>query len=129
MDIVCDTITKHLDNNRIITGKYVNCHKCGYSECNNCNKYVGKNHKCFMKKIKTEGGHCTVDSNKPCKSMIQLKRKIGVIRVEPTQRNTYLTISKQPKTLKPTPLISQLHKTSMVESTYITVLRNSATVF
>ena len=31
------------------------------------------------------------------KITIQLKRKIGVIRVEPTQRNTYFTISKLPK--------------------------------
>ena len=30
--------------------------------------------------------------------MIQLKRKIGVIRVEPTQRNTYFMISKLHKT-------------------------------
>ena len=45
MDIVCDTVKKCLDCNRIITGKYVNIHKCGYTECNNCNKYVGKNHK------------------------------------------------------------------------------------
>ena len=44
-DIVCDTVKKCLDCSRIITGKYVNSHKCGYSECNNCNKYVGKNHK------------------------------------------------------------------------------------
>ena len=49
-DIVCDTVKKCLDCNRIITGKYVNSHKCGYSECNNCNKYIGKSHKCFMKR-------------------------------------------------------------------------------
>ena len=28
-DIVCDTVKKCLDCNRIITGKYVNSHKCG----------------------------------------------------------------------------------------------------
>ena len=39
-DIVCDTVKKCLDCKHIITGKYVNSHKCGYSECNNCNKYV-----------------------------------------------------------------------------------------
>ena len=97
-DIVCDTVKKCLDCNRIITGKYVNNHKCGYTECNNCNKYVGKNHKCFMKKVKSKGGHCMVDSKDLVKIMIQLKRKIGVIRVEPTQRNTYFTLSKLPKT-------------------------------
>ena len=49
-DIVCDAVKKCLDCNRIITGKYVNNHKCGYSECNNCNKYVSKNHKCYLKR-------------------------------------------------------------------------------
>ena len=34
-DIVCDTVKKCLGCSRIITGKYVNSHKCGYSECNN----------------------------------------------------------------------------------------------
>ena len=75
MDIVCDTVKKCLDCNRIITGKYVNSHKCGYTECNNCNKYVGKNHKCFMKKIKAKGGYCTVDGKKPCKNNDSVKKK------------------------------------------------------
>ena len=65
-DIVCNAVKKCLDCSRIITGKYVSCHKCGYSECNNCNKYVGKNHKCFMKKVRAKGGYC---NNKiPCKN-------------------------------------------------------------
>ena len=98
MDIVCDTVKKCLDCSHTITGKYVNSHKCGYSECNNCNKYIGKNHKCFMKKVKAKGGYCKVDSKKPCKIMIQLKRKIGAIRVEPSQGNTYSMTSKLPKT-------------------------------
>ena len=38
-------LASHIDCNRIITGKCMNSHKCGYSECNNCNKYVGKNNK------------------------------------------------------------------------------------
>ena len=75
MDIVCDTVKKCLDCNRIITGKYVNIHKCGYTECNNCNKYVAKNHKCFMKKIKAKGGYCTVDGKKPCKNNDSIKKK------------------------------------------------------
>ena len=75
MDIVCDTVKKCLDCSRIITGKYVNSHKCGYSECNNCNKYVGKNHKCFMKKVKAKGGYCKVDSKKPCKNNDSIKKK------------------------------------------------------
>ena len=74
MDIVCDAVKKCLDCNRIITGKYVNNHKCGYSECNNCNKYVSKNHKCFMKKVKAKGGYCTVDSMKPCKNNDSIKK-------------------------------------------------------
>ena len=53
----------------------MNSHKCGYSECNNCNKYVGKNHKCFMKKVKAKGGYCTVDSKKPCKNNYSIKKK------------------------------------------------------
>ena len=73
-DIVCDTVKKCNDCSRIITGKYVNCHKCGYSECTNCGKYVGKNHKCFMKKIKAKGGYCTVDSKKPCKNNDSIKK-------------------------------------------------------
>ena len=67
-DIVCDAVKKCLDCNRIITGKYVNNHKCGYSECNNCNKYVSKKHKCYLKKVKAKGGYCTVDTMKPCKN-------------------------------------------------------------
>ena len=57
--IVCNTVKKCLDCNRIITGKYVDCHKCGYTECTNCGKYVSKNHKCFMKKVRAKGGHCS----------------------------------------------------------------------
>ena len=74
-DIVCDTVKKCLDCSRIITGKYVNSHKCGYSECNNCNKYVGKNHKCFMKKVKAKGGYCTVNGKEPCKNNDSIKKK------------------------------------------------------
>ena len=66
--IICNTVKKCLDCNRIIICKYVNSHKSGYSECNNCNKYVGKNHRCFMTKIKAKGGYCTVDSKEPCKN-------------------------------------------------------------
>ena len=57
-DIVCDTVKKCNDCSRIITDKYVDFHRCGYCECTNCGKYVGKNHKCFMKKVKAKGGNC-----------------------------------------------------------------------
>ena len=71
-DTVCNTVKKCLDCGRIMTGKYVNSHKCGYSECTNCGKYVSKNHKCFMKKVRAKGGHC---SNKiPCKSNALIKK-------------------------------------------------------
>ena len=127
-DIVCDTVNKYLNCNRIITGKYVNCHKCGFSECNNCNKYVSKNHKCFMKKVRAKGGYCTVDSKKPCKNN-DSKRKIGAIHVKPTKINISFMTSKQLKTQVSTPLTFQSHKTSVVESTYTTVLRSSENAF
>ena len=73
-DIVCNTVKKCLDCNRIITGKYVNCYKCGYSECNNCNKYVGKNHKCFMKKVKAKDDNCMTGKKEPCKNNDSIKK-------------------------------------------------------
>ena len=66
MDIVCDAVKRCLDCSRIITGKYVNAHRCGYTECTNCGKYVSNTHKCFMKKVRAKGGHCT--NKNPCKS-------------------------------------------------------------
>ena len=72
MDIVCDAVKKCLDCNRIITGKYVNSHKCGYSECTNCGKYVSNNHKCFMKKVRAKGGNCI--NKKPCKNNDSIKK-------------------------------------------------------
>ena len=61
--------------NRIITGKYINCHKCGYNECSNCNKYIGKNCKCFMKKIKAKGGYCMAGNKKPCRNNDSIEKK------------------------------------------------------
>ena len=121
----CDTVKKCLDCNRIITGKYVNSHKCGFSECNNCNKYVGKNHKCFMKNIKAKGGYCTTGNKEPCKNNDSIKKKDWFIHVEATQRNAYFMTSKQLKTQVPTPLTFQSHKISKEKSTYTTVSRNS----
>ena len=72
-DIVCDTVNKCNDCSRIITGKFIKEHKCGFSECNNCNKYVGKNHKCFMKKIKAKGGYCKTGNKEPCKNNDSIK--------------------------------------------------------
>ena len=73
-DIVCDTVKKCNDCSRIITGKYVNSHRCGYSECTNCEKYVGKNHKCFMKKVKAKGGNCMTGKKEPCKNNDSIKK-------------------------------------------------------
>ena len=95
-DIVCNTVKKSLDCNRIITGKYVNSHKCGYSECNNCNKYVGKNHKCFMKKVKAKGGYCKVDSIKKkdwCYSCRTYTEKYIFYHFEATQNTGTHTVN------------------------------------
>ena len=73
-DIICDTVKKCNDCSRIITGKYVNCHKCGYSECTNCGKYVGKDHKCYLKKVKAKGGNCMTGKKEPCKNNDSIKK-------------------------------------------------------
>ena len=73
-DIVCDTVKKCNDCSRIITGKYVNCHKCGYSECTNCGKYVGKDHKCYLKKVKAKGGNGMTGTKEPCKNNDSIKK-------------------------------------------------------
>ena len=74
-DIVCDTVKKCNDCARIITGKFIKVHKCGYSECTNCEKYVGKDHKCFLKKVKAKGGYCTNSNMEPCKNNDTIKKK------------------------------------------------------
>ena len=61
-------------------------------KCTNRGKYVDKNHKCYLKKVKTKGGNCTFDIKNPCRLNKSIKRKIGVSRVDPTQKNTYFTI-------------------------------------
>ena len=63
-DTVCNSVKKCLDCSRIITGKYVDCHKCGYCECNNCGLYVDSSHKCYMKKLRPKGGKCL--NKMPC---------------------------------------------------------------
>ena len=124
-DIVCNTVKKCLDCNRIITGKYVNCHKCGYSECNNCNKYVGKNHKCFMKKVKAKGGYCKVSSKKPCKNNDSSKKKDWCYSCRTyTEKYIFYDFEATQNTGN-TPLTSQLHKTSKTKNTCITVSMNS----
>ena len=73
-DIVCDTVKKCNDCSQIITGKYVDFHRCGYSECTNCRKYAGKDHKCFMKKVKAKGGNCMTGKKEPCKNNDSIKK-------------------------------------------------------
>ena len=71
---MCDTVKKCNDCSRIITGKYVNSHRCGYSECTNCGKYVGKDHKCYLKKVKAKGGNCMTGKKEPCKNNDSIKK-------------------------------------------------------
>ena len=71
-DTVCNSVKKCLDCSRIITGKYVDSHKCGYCECNNCGKYVDSSHKCYMKKVKAKGGNCL--NKMPCKNNGSIKK-------------------------------------------------------
>ena len=71
-DTVCNTVKKCLDCCRIITGKYVNSHKCGYSECSNCCMYVDSIHKCYMKKVKAKGGNCL--NKMSCKNNGSIKK-------------------------------------------------------
>ena len=73
-DIVCDTVKKCNDCSRIITGKCVDFHRCGYSECTNYGKYVGKNHKCFMKKVKAKGGNCMTFKMESCYNDDSIKK-------------------------------------------------------
>ena len=69
---VCNSVKKCLDCSRIITGKYVDSHKCGYCECNNCGKYVNSSHKCYMKKLRPKGGNCL--NKMPCKNNSSIKK-------------------------------------------------------
>ena len=99
----------------------MNSHKCGYSECNTCNRYVGKNHKCFMKKVKAKGGYCMVDSKKPCKNDDSIKKKDWCYSCRTCTEKYIFTISKLPKTQAHTPLTFQSHKTSKEMNTYTTI--------
>ena len=124
-DIVCDTVKKCNDCSRIITGKYVDFHRCGYSECTNCGKYVGKNHKCFMKKVKAKGGNCMTFKMESCYNDDSIKKTDWCYPCRTYTEKYMFYDSKQLKTQAPTLLTSQLHKTSTEKNTYITVLRNS----
>ena len=74
-NIICDTVKKCVNCCRIITGKYVGVHRCGYSECKNCGNYVGKNHKCFMKNVKAKGGKCMTFKMESCYEDDSIKKK------------------------------------------------------
>ena len=124
-DIVCDTVKKCNDCSRIITGKYVNSHRCGYSECTNCGKYIDKNHKCFMKKVKAKGGSCMTFKMKYCYNDDSIKKTDWCYPCRTYTEKYMFYDSKQLKTQEPTLLTSQLHKTAKAKNTYITVLRNS----
>ena len=75
-DIVCDKVRKCLDCCRIITGLDLIQNRCGFTECNNCGKHVDKEkHECYMKIIKSKGGTCTLDNDKPCRNNDSIKKK------------------------------------------------------
>ena len=65
--IVCEKVKKCIECSRIIKGKFMKQHKCGYYECGNCGVYVDSEHKCYMKKLKAKGGNCTADNNVTCR--------------------------------------------------------------
>ena len=75
LDTVCSSVNKCLKCERIITGNYVTTHKCRCKDWINCGKYVDKDHKCYMKKIKVKGGYCTVNKNNSCKINKSMKKK------------------------------------------------------
>ena len=75
IDTVCSSGENCLKCGRIITGKYVTTHKCGYKDCIHCGKYVNIDHKCNMKKIKVKGGYFTVNKNNSCKISKSIKKK------------------------------------------------------
>ena len=74
-DIVCDTVKQCNDYLLIITGKFIKEHKCSHSVCNNCNTYVGKDHECYLKKVKAKGGYCMAGNNESCKNNDLIKKK------------------------------------------------------
>ena len=118
---VCESVRKCTDCERIITGKYVKIHKCGYKESDNCDKYVNKDHGCFLKKVKAKGGHCTVNKDKPCKTNESMKRKIGATAVKCTRKNINSTILKLLKILVFMRSILLSHKVLKVTNTFIRV--------
>ena len=70
-DIVCDTVKKCNSCSRIITGKFIKIYKTYVVIVNVTTailKYVGKDHKCFLKKVKAKGRYCTAGNKEPCKS-------------------------------------------------------------
>lgn len=89
---VCKTVKKCPSCDRIITGKHVSDHKCGYIECNNCKEYVDNTHKCFLKNVEVKGGIAKMISDVEITN--QLKRKIGVSVVDHILKNTcFMTLN------------------------------------
>ena len=100
---VCNIVKKCLDCSRIITGKYVDSHKCGYCECNNCGLYVDSSHKCYMKKLRPKGGNCL---NKiPCKNNSSIKKTDLCYSCRTYTEKYIFTISNVLKTQGPMKLI------------------------
>ena len=124
-DIVCATVKKCNDYSRIIMGKIIKVHKCGYSEYTNCETYVGKDHKCYLKKIKTKGGYCTANNKEICINNESIKKKDWCCSCR-TFTEKYLFYDFEATRNTGTHTVNpQLHKTLKETNTYTTVSRNS----
>ena len=76
-----------------------------------------------MKKVKAKGDYCTVNSRKPCKKNDSIKKKDWCYSCRTyTEKYIFYYFEATQSTGIHT---SQLHQTSMVESTYTAILRNS----
>lgn len=74
-DSACKAVRKCQKCERLITGKHVDDHKCGYKDCSNYGNYVDQAHRCYMKKLKLKGGNCIFNKDCPCRLNKSLKKK------------------------------------------------------
>ena len=59
----------------MITGKYVNNHNGDIENAQMCGKNVDKDHKCYLKNVKTKGGNSINNKNDPCRNNKSMKKK------------------------------------------------------
>ena len=91
----------------------------------NFEKYVGKDHKCYLKKVEAKDGYCTAGNKEPCKNNHSIKKMDWRHSCRTYTEKYIFYDSKLPKTQVPTLLTSQSHKTSKETNTCTTVSRNS----